>query len=161
MFDLRRAQLVWYALLAGTSGLLLLALLPPFLPAETQPVVRQCFAPVCHQLPARSPHVGGVPIAICDRCSGIYLGLVIGVSLTGWGRSLWAALGLHGRYLLLGSLLPLGLDWIGPILGLWSNGPISRALTGFLFGGIAASYVTDQLLRRVARTASLEGPGQS
>ncbi len=161
MLEMRRAQLIWYGLLASTSSVLVFALLPPFLPAEVQPVVRQCFAPVCHQLPGRSPHVGGVPIAICDRCSGIYLGLVGGVLSTGWDWTPWRTLGEYGQYVLLGSLVPLGLDWIGPILGIWSNGPVSRALTGLLFGSIAASYVTDRLLRRVARTASLEGPGQS
>jgi uncharacterized membrane protein len=155
---MRRTRLVWYGLLMGTSGLLLLALLPPFLPAEMQGVVRRCFAPVCHQMPGRSPHVGGVPIAICDRCSGIYLGLVVGVAVTGWGRSLGAVLGQHGRCLLLGSLVPIGVDWIGPMLGLWGNGPISRGLTGLLFGVVAAGYVTDRLLRRVARTPSFGGP---
>lgn len=158
MLGLSRARLVWYGLLAGTSGLLLLALLPPFLPTELQGMVRECFAPVCHQMPSRSPHIGGVPIAICDRCSGIYLGLVLGVAVTGWGRSLWTALGQHSRYLLLGSLVPLGVDWIAPVLGLWQNGPISRGLTGLLFGVVTASYVTDQLLRRVARAAAPEGP---
>lgn len=158
MFGSSRVRLIWYGLLAGTSGLLLLALLPPFLPAELQGVVRGCFASVCHQMPSRSPHVGGVPIAICDRCSGIYSGLVLGVVVTGWGRSLWAALGQQSRYLLLGSLLPLGVDWVAPVVGLWQNGPISRALTGLLFGIVAASYVTDRLLQRVARDAVPEGP---
>jgi len=158
MFGLSRVRLIWYGLLAGTSGLLVLALLPPFLPAEVQGVVRRCFASVCHQMPSRSPHIGGVPIAICDRCSGVYSGLVLGVVVTGWGRSLWVPLGPQGRYLLLGSLVPLGVDWIAPFLGLWQNGPISRALTGFLFGIVAASYVTDRLLRRVARTEVSEGP---
>lgn len=153
-----RTRLVWYGLLAGTSGVLLVALLPPFLPIEMQGVVRRCFASVCHQMPGRSPHIGGVPIAICDRCSGIYLGLVVGVTVTGCGGSLWAALGRQGRYLLLGSLVPLGIDWIGPVLGLWGNGPVSRTLTGLFFGTVAASYVTDRVLRRVARTAASEGP---
>jgi uncharacterized membrane protein len=161
MLGLSRMRLVWYGLLASTSGLLLLALLPPFLPADIQPVVRRCFASVCHQMPGRSPHIGGVPIAVCDRCSGIYLGLVLGVLATGWGRSLWAALGRHGRYVLLGALVPLGIDWVGPLLGLWSNGPISRALTGLLFGIVAASYVTDHLVRRVARSNVTEGPGRA
>jgi uncharacterized membrane protein len=158
MFGLSRVRIVWYGLLAGTSGLLLLALLPPFLPAELQGVVRGCFASVCHQMPSRSLHIGGVPVAICDRCSGIYLGVVLGVAVTGWGCSLWAALGQRSRYLLLGSLVPLGVDWIAPFLGLWQNGPVSRALTGLLFGIVAASYVTDRLLRRVARAAAPEGP---
>jgi hypothetical protein len=35
---------------------------------------------------------------------------------------------------------------------------VSRALTGLLFGTVAASYVTDRLLCRVARTAASEGP---
>ncbi|MFB6097775.1 MAG: DUF2085 domain-containing protein [Salinibacter sp.] len=151
-----RTRFVWIILLAGTSSIFLLALLPPFLPAGIQDVVRRCFAPVCHQLPGRSFHIGSVPIAICDRCSGIYLGLVLGVAITGWRRSVWTALGRHGRYLLLGSLVPLGLDWIAPFLGLWKNGPLSRALTGLLFGSVAAGYVTDRVLRKVARTTSPE-----
>ncbi len=158
MVDMRRVQRLWWALLAGTGSLFVLALLPPFLPVEMQAVTRQCFASVCHQWPSRSPQIGGVPIALCDRCSGIYLGLVVGVAATGWGRFPWRTLGGHGRYLLLGAVVPLGLNWMGPVLGLWGNGPFSRALTGLLFGGIAASYVTDRLLRRITRTASAQGP---
>ncbi|MFB6274220.1 MAG: DUF2085 domain-containing protein [Salinibacter sp.] len=161
MVERPRTRLLWYGLLFGTSSIFLLALLPPFLPAEMQVVVRRCFAPVCHQLPGRSPHIAGVPLAICDRCSGIYLGLVVGVAVTGWGHGLWKTLGQHGRFLLLGSLVPLGVDWVAPILGLWQSGPVGRGLTGLLFGVVAASYVTDRLLRRVARTAAPEGPGRT
>lgn len=153
----QRARYIWWGLLAATSGVLILAFLPPVLSAEFQAAVRASFASVCHQIPSRSPHIGGVPIAICDRCTGIYVGLVIGVIGTGWGRGLWQRLGSHGRFLLLGSLIPLGVDWIGPILGVWSNVPISRASTGFVFGSIAASFVTDRLLRKVARTDPVEG----
>lgn len=156
-----RARLVWYALLVGTGTLLVLALLPPLLSAEMGAVIRQSFAPVCHQMPSRSLHIGGEPVAICDRCSGIYLGLVVGVAATGWGGSLWEPFGTTGRYLLLGSLVTLGIDWIAPLLGLWENGPISRVPTGLLFGGVAASYVADRLLRRVARATSSEGPHQA
>lgn len=153
----QRLRLVWIGLLFATGGILVLALLPPFLPAEGQLLVRQCFSGVCHQLPARSPHLYGVPLAICDRCTGIYLGLVLGVLGTGWGRRQNSVHEEWGQYLLLGSLLPLGVDWIGPLLGLWDNGPISRALTGLLFGIVAASYITDHLLRRFGRP-SVEGP---
>lgn len=154
----RSARLVWYGLLAVTSGVFVLAMLPPVLPASLQGVVREGFAPVCHQLPGRSLHVGGVPVALCDRCSGIYAGLVVGVAGTGWGHSLWATLGPYSRYALLGALVPLGLDWMGPLLSLWGNGPVSRALTGLLFGSVAASYVTAQLLHRKARTSGTGGP---
>lgn len=152
-----RPRIVWWALLAATTGVLVLAMLPPVLPAEMAAVVRGCFGPVCHQIPARSPHFGGVPVAICDRCVGIYGGLVIGVLVTGWGDGLWQMVGTQGRYVLLGSLVPLGIDWGAPVLGLWSSFPASRAVTGFVFGSIAASYVTHRLLRRLARTPSGDG----
>ena len=153
-----RTRRLWYGLLAATSSILLLAVLPPLLPVEMQSLLRQSFAPVCYQMPSRSLHIDGSPIAICDRCSGIYLGLLVGVSVARWGHRLWRVLGRHGRFLLLGSLVPLGVDWSAPVLGLWHNGPISRVLTGLLFGIVAASFVTDRLLRREARSASSEGP---
>lgn len=149
---------VWYGLLAITSGVFVLAMLPPFLPAGLGAVVRQGFASVCHQLPGRSPHLGGGAVALCDRCTGIYFGLVLGVAGTGWGHGGWAALGQYGRYVLLGTLVPLALDWAGPLLQCWENGPISRALTGLLFGGVAASYVTARLLRRSTRAFRMGGP---
>lgn len=154
----RRTRLAWYGLLALTSGVFVLAMLPPFLPASLQAVVREGFASVCHQMPGRSPHLGGVPVALCDRCTGIYLGLVGGVAGTGWGHNTWATLGPYGRYVLLGALVPLGLDWIGPLFQLWQNGPVSRVLTGLLFGGVAASYVTARLLHRKARASGTGGP---
>lgn len=149
-----RTQLVWLALLAGTSLVFSAAVLTPFFPAEVQAAVRWAFAPACHQLPARSLHLGGAPMAICDRCTGIYLGVVLGVAGTGWGRSGWKALGWYSRYVLLGAAVPLGLDWVGPVVGLWANGPYSRAITGLVFGVVAASFVTDRILRRVRKEVS-------
>ena len=35
----------------------------------------------CHQLPARSPHLFGVQLPLCWRCTGILLGAL---ALTGW-----------------------------------------------------------------------------
>ncbi|MEF8864515.1 MAG: DUF2085 domain-containing protein [Salinibacter sp.] len=154
----RRVRLVWYGLLAITSGVLALAMLPPVLSAPLQAVVRDGFAPVCHQMPARSLHVGGVPVALCDRCTGIYVGLVLGVAGTGWGSDLWGMIGAYGRYVFLGAIVPVGLDWAGPLLHLWENGPASRILTGLLFGIVAASYVTIRLLRRKARASGAGGP---
>lgn len=150
MPGMSRPRLVWYGLLLATSGLLVLALSPPFLPPEVGGVLYRAFAPACHQMPSRSPHIGGLPIAICDRCTGIYAGLVLGVLGTGWGRGLWRRFGPQGRYVLLGALVPLGMDWAAPLMGLWPSVPLSRALTGLLFGGVAASYVTDRLRRRGA-----------
>lgn len=156
--DGRNVRLVWYGLLAVTSGVFVLAMLPPLLPVPLRAVVREGFAPVCHQMPARSLHVGAVPVALCDRCTGIYAGLVLGVAGTGWGSNLWGRVRPYARYVLLGAIVPLGVDWAGPLLHLWDNGPLSRLLTGLLFGGVAASYVTIRLLRRKARASGTGGP---
>jgi uncharacterized membrane protein len=138
-------------MLAAVVTVLAGALSPPLLSPTWRAAMMHVFSPVCHQIPVRSPVLGGVQIAICDRCTGIYLGLVIGVATVGWGRGIWRAIGRHDRYLLLGSLVPAGIDWLGPILGLWGNGPVSRALTGMLFGIVAASFVADRLLTRLRR----------
>jgi uncharacterized membrane protein len=142
---------LWWGLLVALGGGTAVAFAPPLLSPEGRALVMQLFAPVCHQLPARSPTVGGVPIALCDRCVGIYLGGVLGIVGLGWGRALGRRLPLASRYVLLLSLVPLGLDWVGPILGLWPNGPWSRAATGAVFGGVAAGVTADRLLHAPAR----------
>lgn len=144
--SLRGRRLSWLGLLAATVALVAAALSPPLLSPKWRAAVMHAFAPVCHQIPVRSPFLGGVQLAICDRCAGIYLGLVLGVATVGWGHRLWRRAGRHDRSVLLGSLVPAGVDWIGPILGLWSSVPASRALTGMMFGVVAASFVADRLL---------------
>lgn len=41
---------------------------------------KQLFAPVCHQNPGRSLWINGAPMAVCERCFGIYSGLWVGVT---------------------------------------------------------------------------------
>ena len=151
-----RRRLVWKGLLVLTSVVFGAALSTPFLSPEGRAVVMHLFAPVCHQIPVRSPFLGGVQIAICDRCAGIYLGLVLGVATVWGGHRLWQWAGRYDRYLLLGSLVPMGVDWIGPLFGLWPNVPTSRALTGLIFGLVAASFVADRLLWRAASEVDAE-----
>lgn len=136
-------------MLASTVIVFVAAFSSPLLSPEWRAVLMRVFAPVCHQLPDRSPHLAGVQAAICDRCTGIYFGLVVGVASVRAGSVIWRYIKGYGRYVLLGSLVPLGLDWAGPVFGLWSNGPLSRFGTGFLFGIIAASFVAYRLLRNV------------
>lgn len=132
------------ALVLGASAL------PPLVPETWRPVLMQAFAGVCHQLPERSPHVDGVALAVCDRCAGIYTGVVLGAVLATVGR--WNRL---SRTVLLGMMLPLALDWIGPWMGWWTNTPLSRAGTGLLFGAVAGALLLIALLHAVdSRQAS-------
>lgn len=141
----------WGVMVVLTGGVLGLALSPPLLSPVGRAAVMSIFDPVCHQIPVRSPFWDGVQVAVCDRCVGIYLGIVLGVASVGWGRRVWRRVRRHVRYVILASLVPLGVDWIGPVLGLWTNIPESRALTGVVFGAVVASFAADRMLRAGAR----------
>ncbi len=102
------------------------------------PLFYALFAPVCHQNPARSFAVSGYPLAVCHRCSGIYLGLFLasliplelrGVLSSSWRRTLWVFCGVT----------PLLLDVFLQITGLWTNTSLSRFLTGLVFGAMLSS----------------------
>lgn len=34
---------------------------------------------ICHQIPARTIHIDGTPLPLCARCTGIYLGALMGI----------------------------------------------------------------------------------
>lgn len=156
LFDRFRLDLFWGVLVLGVVVLLGAALLPPFLPVGWRAVLMEGFSSLCHQIPGRSPHLRGVPLAICDRCLGIYGGLLLGVLgvpvCWRWQR------GLRGyATILLGTTGGLmGLDWIGPILGTWPNVPWSRLLTGAAFG-VMVGLLAGQALMRAEKNAAAEG----
>lgn len=120
---------------ALASILVGLATLPPWLSTLGQSVLMDAFAPFCHQLPARTPHVHGTALAVCDRCIGIYTGLLVGGFLGRAVSTRWAKLQSVWGLLILGGG-PAVVDWVGPWLGLWPNTPTSRLLTGLWLGGM-------------------------
>jgi len=92
-------------------------------------MVRGAFAPLCHQQPDRAILVGEAPLAVCARCTGLYLGLALG----GWLAMLVRRAGRRPTgYLLLAALALPAIDGISGWLGIWSSGPLLRAGTGLL-----------------------------
>lgn len=84
------------------------------------------FAPVCHQNPGRSLWLNGAPMAVCERCFGIYSGLWLGV-VAGFilhlpHRTLRTIAGI--------ACLMLLVDVI------WGDLPLTRVLTGLTVGWI-------------------------
>ncbi len=74
---------------------------------------------------------GGVPLPVCQRCTGLYVGAALAVGLMGWFRPRlggWFLL-VHGAFLL--GIAPFRLDWI-------EDGPEMRTITGFLYGAAVA-----------------------
>jgi uncharacterized membrane protein len=137
---------------------------PPVLVSAGCPVaaafVYCVFAPVCHQISARSFELLGLPLAVCHRCFGIYLGLFLGSLI----RNPW----MHRsprtrRRWVLAAIAPLAFDALLPWSGLWDNTPASRFATGLLFGIPIASllvrgieeFLMDAPWRRIAAGNSL------
>lgn len=95
--------------------------------------LRQIFAPVCGRVHCWAP--GGQPLPFCQRCTGLYVGAVVGLALYVLFRPrpsngfLW----LHGLMLLV--MVPFGYHWVP------QNGAI-RTLTGQLFAAGLVGYLT-------------------
>jgi uncharacterized membrane protein len=126
----------------------MLAASPPWLGAEAAAVVRHGFSVVCHQLPGRSPHVDGVALALCHRCWGVLGGLALGLAaapVLGPGRLAAVARGAQARWLV-AAAVPTALDWLVGAVGLWTNTPLSRGLTGAIFGLVAGVVLAANLL---------------
>lgn len=119
-----------------------LALAPPFAGEGWRQAIMLGFSSACHQIPARSPHVHGVALAVCDRCFGVYAALAVAPFLT-LGLQPWNGwMQRHAKYLLLGALLVPAVDWGGGVVGWWVNTPGSRMATGAAFGAMAGYFLT-------------------
>ncbi|ARA91853.1 MAG: DUF2085 domain-containing protein [Bacteroidetes bacterium] len=140
----------WAGTLAATLLLVGVIVAPPFLPPEIRRWVMAGFRVVCHQLPSRSFHIDGVPLAVCHRCLGIYAAMPVAVLAFAWFGAGRPVLDRYAPYVLAASLLPLSIDWLGDVLGWWTNTPASRTITGGLFG-LAAGYYLMQAVARAAR----------
>ena len=149
---LNAANRVWvvYAAILSLTLLWLLAIVAaPWLmcrgDALTATVLYRGFALVCHQRGARSFHWFGWPLAVCARCSGIYVGALFGLLLYPCWRRLNAPVLPARRYLVL-AVTPLLLDWALGALGITDGHAAIRMATGLLAGIAAAFYLLPVLL---------------
>jgi uncharacterized membrane protein len=102
--------------------------------------VYHAFGYVCHQLPERSFHLLGHPLAVCSRCTGLYSGFAIASLLYPLVRSLSRTDTPARRWLLLAAI-PMAVDVGLDVIGVWQNTYYSRLATGLLLGSIATFYV--------------------
>ena len=115
---------LWLACLGGLA----LVLAPPLLAAAGWPyaeVLRWLLHSICHQIPERSFHLLGEPLAVCQRCTGLYLGFALGVVAWPMLPRLAARLAAQPRYVGFFAL-PMALDW------LVENSAASRFATGMI-----------------------------
>ena len=99
---------------------------------------------LCHERAERSFFINGNQMPFCSRCTGIWVGLVIGISLM-----IFYTIKLDEKIFLLIvlSILPLGIDGAGQLIGFWESTNLIRLITGLLTGfgcGVAIGIIVDE-----------------
>ena len=107
------------------------------------------FSYVCHQIPERTLHISGHPMAVCSRCFGVYFGLLAGIVLYPFWRALDETEAVPRFWLFL-SLIPITIDWSLTVFGIWENTHWTRFLTGLILGIACSIYIVPALVE-VAR----------
>lgn len=103
------------------------------------------FSRICHQLDSHSLHLFGAKFAVCARCTAIYFGFFLSVAayplLCRNTRASRVTEGsTHSRRILLLSILPLLLDVLLPLIGVYESTLLTRIITGMIFG-VALPFV--------------------
>lgn len=131
--------------------------------------IYRAFSYLCHQLPERSFSLAGHQLAVCARCTGLYLGFAAAALVYPVVRSLKRT-DTPGRRWLLLAAMPMAMDVALDLLGVWKNTHLSRLTTGMLLGSVAAFYVIPGLidllnfdwrslrLRRTEKAAAVTAP---
>ncbi len=100
---------------------------------------------LCHQKSERSFYINQNQMPFCSRCTAIWLGFVIGLSVM-----VFYKIELNEKFILLVfvGLIPIGLDGVGQLLGFWESINLLRVITGLLIGtlcGIALGIIIDEI----------------
>jgi len=107
--------------------------------------VYSCGDRLCHQKADRSFFINGNQMPFCSRCTAIWLGLAIGL-----GFILFYQIQLNEKFLfaIILSIVPLGIDGVGQLLGFWDSTNIVRLITGLMAGivcGISIGLIIDEI----------------
>ncbi len=91
--------------------------------------------PICHQLPDRCLRIEHIPMALCVRCTFIYLGAFLGLIVLFWQKHLRLKTALA-----VGVGIFVGGEILLEKFGMYSNWPILRGVSGFLSGFVVVLY---------------------
>jgi len=116
---------------------------------ETMPAplnfVYSCGDKFCHQKSERSFFINGNQMPFCSRCTAIWVGLAVGLFVM-----LFYKIELNQRFLfiIIFSLVPIGVDGVGQLIGFWESSNLSRVITGLIIGvpvGFALGIIADEI----------------
>ena len=97
------------------------------------------FSSVCHQIPSRSFHILGFPLAVCARCFGIYFGFFLG-TLVFPVFNKFSSLSLPKNIVFVFFSFPIVMDTLGNFFHLWRSSNGLRFLIGTSWGIILPAY---------------------
>ncbi len=124
-------NLAYWLLVLGSGLWIGATLLAPIARAEGWAVaewIYRFFRPVCHQIPGRSFFCAGHPLAVCNRCLGLYVGFFTGLLLLPYLHRLRSWLVENPRWVL-AFMVPMLVDVLVVL-----NRPWDRFATGFAAG---------------------------
>jgi uncharacterized membrane protein len=139
----RTARRIYLLTAAGTILWLAAIFLAPWLAAKGASgparMLYAFFRPVCHQIANRCFMLAGHPLAVCGRCLGIYIGFAAGLLLYPFIRG-FRTIRLPRPLTFILSVLPLAVDGVAGVLGLWKSPIGVRFVTGLIWGGVLPFY---------------------
>ena len=158
----RTVRRVTFLTAAGTALWLGAIFLAPWLAAKGASgparVLYALFRPVCHQIADRCFMLDGHPLAVCGRCLGIYVGFAAGLVLFPLVRG-FRSPSLPRPLTFFLAVLPLAVDGVAGVLGLWKSPIGVRFVTGLVWGTVLPFYfvtgLADLALSRRKRRAAL------
>ena len=103
------------------------------------------FSYLCHQIPERSFHIENHSFAVCSRCFGVYFGLLAGFIIYPFFRVIEETKPLPRFWLFL-SLVPIAIDWLLGVFGIWENTFLSRFSTGMILGIACAVFIVPAIV---------------
>lgn len=140
----RAAQVSSIAFASAAAGILGAAILVTELIASGAPRgLRLFFRPLCHGIESRCFHLAGVPMPICGRCTGLYIGFLVGIGLFAGLRKL-QQLRIPSA-LVIFMILPLVVDGSTQALGLRTSSNELRLFTGLLAGSAGLAWVMNRI----------------
>lgn len=116
-------------------------------------ILYSAYSPVCHQIDNHCFHLFGVKWGVCARCSSIYFSFFGSLLLFPFLRRL-SVPAFPDRWWVALALTPMILDVTLNFTGIHSSTPLTRTITGLLFGAVLPLYIVPPLLEGVAQLRS-------
>ncbi len=112
-------------------------------------LLSKVYSNVCHQEKAKCILIGNASMMICSRCAGINIG-----AFTAGLLSLLLIVPSMNRKVLLLSAIPLGMDMLLVLIGVYTYSQAIAFATGLVFGGVMYLFLLNELENLFSKKSS-------